>query len=115
MDLFWRYVFAVLLAEVIVELSVSSAFLDRPREALRKWKGGPDDDPTLLGIALFCGFCQSFWAGWAWAFGLELRLPFEVFWPWWVEPIVAGFVVARLATAWHDLLGFLRHRVHRPG
>lgn len=111
MDLFWQWVLAVLLTESLVELSVDASLFEIPRVVVKSRWGGTEEAPNLLRLFIECGYCQSHWAAWALAFALGVRLPFECAWPWWVDPIVAGFVLARLSNFWHDVTMWLRYKI----
>lgn len=102
-------ILAIVLTELITELSVESVLFERFRAVL----AGPYDEsaPTLRNVFFRCGYCQSVWYGAAWVFAFRLGIPW-VSWPWWLECLVMGLVVHRCSNVWHDVLGWLRHRVH---
>lgn len=105
------YLLAIALTEIVTEVLVDSVLLERLRTKI----GGDAESPVgLRGILIRCGYCVSFWVAWGWAAVLRLKLGLG--WPEpWLEVVVAGLLVQRGSNVWHDVLGWLRHRVHPRG
>jgi len=96
-----RFIFAVILTEALTELIIEAQIFEPIK--LRLMRIG-----RFVETLLTCGYCMSVWVGVGVAYLFRLR--FGLFDLWWIEPLILGFILHRLANTWHDVLGWIRRK-----
>jgi hypothetical protein len=111
-----RFLFAIVLAEVLVELSKEALIFEPLRIPFRRLEpkdGEEESKPSgclerlkwKIGDFLDCGYCQSVWGGWLAAFVFRLQVGAIEWWPWvpwWADTLVCGLLVHRAANVLHE-------------
>lgn len=115
-----RFLLAIVLAEVLIELAKEALIFEPLRRPFRApeseeegGEGQEDREPPgiaerlrwKVGELWECGYCLSVWGGWLSAFVFRLQVGAVEWWPWvpwWVDTLVCGFLVHRASNVLHE-------------
>ena len=95
MSIVFALILLVICVEAITEILVSGSIFQKPREFIAR-------NSSFIGELVHCGYCTSVWvsAAVAWVFVVWVWTLTPIFW---INYIIATFVIHRLANLFHEL------------